>query len=206
MLKTESIIFFNISNVSEERVLHRAKIMTVKENLYTAEFEEEGLDLKDEMGLFIYFKMDRQFMRQAARIDSVIESESNTLVEFETIGEPFSAENRQALRISSVGADLKATFGAEENCETVDVSATGFAVYSTKEHAIDSRVEATLYFEGETFKGTVSIMAVVKRKGKIRYGVHCIDDPKTGTSLKNGLGRITMAIQRQQLARLARLE
>ena len=145
-------------------------------------------------------------MRQAARIGSVIGSESNTLVEFETIGEPFSAENRLALRVSSVSADLKATFGAEEHCEVVDISATGFAVYGTKKHAIDSRVEATLYFEGETFKGTVSIIAVVKRKGQIRYGVHCIDDPKTGSSLKNGLGRITMAIQRQQLARLSRLE
>jgi hypothetical protein len=206
MLKTESVIFFNIPDVSDERVLHRAKIITVKENLYTSELEEEGLDLKDEMGLFIYFKLDRQFMRQAARIGSVIENESNTLVEFETIGEPFSAENRQALRISSVGADLKATFGAEENCEVVDISATGFAVYGTKEHAIDSRVEATLTFEGETFKGAVSIMAVVKRKGRIRYGVHYIDDPKAGTSLKKGLGRITMAIQRKQLSRLARLE
>jgi hypothetical protein len=206
MLKTESVIFFNIPDVSEERVLHRAKIMTVKENLYAAELEEEGLDLKDDMGLFIYFKTDRQFMRQAARIGSVTETESNTLVEFETIGEPFSAENRQALRISSVGADLKATFGAEENCDVVDISATGFAVYGSKEHAIDSRVEATLYFEGETFKGAVSIMAVVKRKGRIRYGVHCIDDPKAGTSLQKGLGRITMAIQRKQLARLSRLE
>ncbi len=204
MLKTESVIFFNIPDVSEERVLHRAKIITAKENLYTAELEEEGLDLKDEMGLFIYFKLDRQFMRQAARIGSV--TESNTLVELETIGEPFSAENRQALRISSVGADLKATFGAEENCDVVDISATGFAVYGTKEHAIDSRVEVTLTFEGETFKGAVSIMAVVKRKGRIRYGVHYIDDPKAGTSLKKGLGRITMAIQRKQLARLARLE
>jgi hypothetical protein len=204
MLKTESVIFFNIPDVSEERVLHRAKIITAKENLYTAELEEEGLDLKDEMGLFIYFKLDRQFMRQAARIGSV--TESNTLVELETIGEPFSAENRQTLRISSVGADLKATFGAEENCDVVDISATGFAVYGTKEHAIDSRVEVTLTFEGETFKGAVSIMAVVKRKGRIRYGVHYIDDPKAGTSLKKGLGRITMAIQRKQLARLARLE
>ena len=105
----------------------------------------------------------------------------------------------------SVGADLKATFGAEKDCEVVDISATGFALYGTKEHAIDSRVEATLYYEGETFQGTVSIMAVVKRKGRIRYGVHCIDDPKTGSSLKNGLGRITMAIQRKQLAKISLL-
>ena len=206
MLQTESVIFFNIPDVSEERVLHRAKIMTVDENHYTAELEEEGLDLKEEMGLFIYFKTDRQFMRQAARIGSVTAGESHNLVEFETVGEPFSAESRQALRISSVGADLKATFGAEKNCEVVDVSATGFALYATEEHAIDSQVEATLYFEGETFKGFVNIMAVVKHKGRIRYGVRCSEDPKSGASLKNGLGRITMAIQRKQLARLSRLD
>lgn len=206
MLKTESVIFFNIHDVSEERVLHRAKIVMAEGNVYNAQLEEEGLDLKEEMALFIYFKMESQFMRQAARIGSVTGAGSEILVEFETVGEPFSAENRQALRISSVGTDLKATFGDEENCEVVDVSATGFALYAKKEHKIDSEVEAKLYFEGETFKGTVNIMAVVKRKGQIRYGVRCSDDPQTGASLKNGLGRITMAIQRKQLARLSRFD
>ena len=145
-------------------------------------------------------------MRQAARIGSVSGSESKTLVEFETIGEPFSAENRQALRVSSIGTDLKATFGSEENCEVVDVSPTGFAVLSTKDHALDSHVKVTLFFKGEVFKGMVRVMTALKRKSRIRYGVHCIDDPKSGSSLVNGLGRITMAIQRLQLARLSRLE
>ena len=206
MLKTESNIFFQIPDKSKKRVLHRAKVVSVTGTLYTAELVEEGPVFEDEMDFFIYFEMDRVFMRQAARVDSVTETESNTLVEFETIGDPFSAEIRQVHRISSVGADLKATFGTEENCEVVDVSPAGFAVYSKKNHEIGSQVEATLSFEGEAFKGTVSIMAAIKRKGRIRYGVHCIDDPKSGSSLKNGLGRITMVIQRQQLARLSRLE
>lgn len=206
MLKTESYFFLQIPHKSKKRVLHRAKLVSVKGNLYTAELEEGGPGLECEMDFFIYFETDRQFMRQAARIGSVIGTNPRTLVEFETIGDPFSAENRQTLRISSVGADLKATFGAEENCEVVDISPTGFAVYGTEKHDINSRVEATLYFESKAFKGTVSIMAAVKRKGRIRYGVHCIDAPKTGSSLKKGLGRITMAIQRQQLARLARLD
>ena len=206
MLKTESNIFFKILDESTEIALHRAQIITVKENLYTAESEEEGLALEDEMDLFIYYDMDRQFMRQAVKICSVHKTEQHISFEFETVGEPASAENRQALRISSIGADLKATFGTEKDCEVLDVSAMGFAVFSNKEHAIDSRVEATLHFEGEAFTGTVSIMAVSKRNNRIRYGVQCIDDPKTGNSLKNGLGRITMAIQRKQLARISRLE
>lgn len=206
MLKTESNVFFQIPDKSKKRVLHRAKVVSVKGTLYTAELEEEGPVFEDEMDLFIYFELDRQFMRQAARVDSVTETESNTLVEFETIGDPFSAEQRQVIRITAVGADFKATFGGEENCDVVDISSKGFAVYCTKEHAIGSRIDATLCFEGEAFKGMVSIMGAIKRKGQFRYGVHCIDDPKSGNSLKNGLGRITMIIQRQQLARLSRLE
>lgn len=206
MLKTESNVFFKIPDESEEIALHRAKIMTVKENIYTAELEEEGLELENEMELFIYFEMDRQFRRQAARIGSVIGTNPKTLVEFETTGDPLSAENRQTLRISTVGADLTATFGPEKNCQVVDISPTGFALYSTKNHEIGSQVDAILHFEGEGFQGTVSIMAAIQRKGEIRYGLHCVDGPKSGSSLKNGLGKITMAVQRQQLARVSRLD
>jgi hypothetical protein len=206
MLKTESNIFFKIPDESTEIALHRAKILTIKENFYTAELEEEGLALEDGMDFFIYFELDRQFMRQAARIGSVIRAEPPIQVEFETIGDPASAENRQALRISSVGANLTATFGSEKNCQVVDISPTGFAVYATKNHEIDSTVDTTLHFEGEDFQGTVCIKAAIPRKSEIRYGVFCIDDQKSGTGLQNGLGKITMAIQRKQLSRVSRDE
>ena len=204
MLKTESNIFFKIPDESKEIALHRAKILTVKENLYTAELEDENLALEDGMDLFIYFEMDRQFMRQAARISSVVEFEQKTQVEFEIIGDPDSAENRQTLRISTVGADLTATFGAEPKCQVVDISPTGLAVYATKNHEIGSQLDVILHFEGEEFQGMVQIMAAIQRKNEFRYGVHCIDEATSGSSLNNGLGKITMAIQRQQLARVSR--
>ncbi len=204
MLKTESNIFIKIPDESTEIALHRAKIVTVKENSYTAELEEENLTLEDGMDFFVYFDLDRQFMRQAARMGSVVESEQRTQVEFETTGDPDSAANRQTLRISTVGADLAATFGAEKKCQVVDISPTGLAVYATKNHEIGSQVDVILYFEGEEFQGMVQIMAAIPRKNEIRYGVHCIDEAKSGSGLKNGLGKITMTIQRQQLARGSR--
>ena len=204
MLKTESHFLFQIPDKSEKRVLHRAKVASVEGTLYTAELEEEHPVIEVEMNFFIYFEVDRKFMCQNAQVKSVTKTVSNTLLEFETFGEPFSAENRQTLRISSVGADLSATFGSEEHCEVVDVSPTGFAVYGKKKHEIGSHIEVTLSFQGEAFNGRGRIMTAIERKGGIRYGVHCIDDPTIGNSLKNGLGRITMAIQRQQLARISR--
>ena len=204
MLKTETHFLFQIPDKTEKRVLHRAKVVSVEGILYTAEQEDESPVIEDEMNFFIYFEIDRKFMCQNAQVKSVSKTESNTLFEFETFGQPFSAESRQALRISSVGADLSATFGSEENCEVVDISPTGFAVYGKKKHEIGSHVEVTLNFQGETFKGMANVMTAIKRKGGIRYGVRCIDDPKVGSSLKNGLGRITMTIQRQQLARISR--
>ena len=205
MLKTESRIFFQIPGEADERVLHPAKIMTVEGNLYTAE-PEEGLELENEMDFFIYFEMDRKFMRQAARIGSIIEREKRTMVEFETIGDSGLAENRQALRISTVGANLTAKFGVEKNCDVLDVSPTGFALYAAKTHKTGGQVDAILYFEGEEFRGAVTIKSAIERKGKIRYGVQCLDETKSGNNLIKGLGRITMAIQRQQLARISRRE
>jgi hypothetical protein len=206
MLKTESRIFFQIPDETDERVLHPAKIMTVEGNLFTADPEEEGLELENEMDFSIYFEMDRKFMCQAARIGSIIEREKRTVVEFETIGDPRLAENRQVLRISTVGANLTAKFGVEKNCDVVDVSPTGFAVYAAKTHETGGQVDALLYFEGEEFRGVVTIKSAIERKGKIRYGVQCLDETKSGNNLIKGLGRITMAIQRQQLARVSRRE
>ena len=206
MLKTESNIFFKIPDESTEIALHRAKILTVKENVFTAELDEENLAIAEDMEIFIYFELDRQFMRQPARIGSVISTEKQTHVEFETIGEAISAENRQTLRISSVGADLTATFGTEKNCQVVDISPMGFAVYATKDYEIESPVDATLYFEGEEYQGTVVVKAAIPRKGGIRYGVYHADDTTSGSGFKNALGKITMAIQRQQLARVSRRE
>lgn len=204
MLKTESNIFLNFPDESSDISFHRAKIITVNENIYTVELEEEGLVLEDEMDLFIYFELERKFTRQAAQILSVHRTEPYTSIELETSGEPETAENRQTLRVSAVGADLTATFGREKKCQVVDISPTGFAVYANKEHEIGSEVDVILHFEGEEYQGTVTIMAAIPRKNEIRYGVHCIDETVTRNSLENGLGKITMAIQRQQLARVSR--
>ena len=206
MLKQESHFFLQIPSQTKKRALHPAKAVSQTGSLYTAVFEEKGPVLDKEMDVFIYFELERKFMGQAARIGSLLGSDPDALFEFETVGDPFSAENREALRVSLVGTDIMATFGGEKHCEVLDISSKGFAVYGTREHKVGSQVKATLFFEGKEFKGSVSIISAIELKGKIRYGVHPIDDPKSGSNLKNNLGRITMAIQRQQLARLARTE
>ena len=82
----------------------------------------------------------------------------------------------------------------------------GFAVYATKDYEIESPVDVTLYFEGEEYQSTVVVKASIPRRDGIRYGVYHADDTTSGSSFKNALGKITMAIQRQQLARVSRRE
>jgi PilZ domain len=207
MLKVENNIFFQLAGASKKRALQAAKIVAMQgDRRYIAELPDEWPSLEQGKDLFIFFETNQKFMRQSARIGSVIKAESGILVEFETMGDPFPAENREVRRFSSVGVDLKSTFGREEDCEVVDVSPTGFAVYSSRKHEIGSRVDVTLTFEEKVFNGMVSVISVIERGRKYRYGVHCIDDPKSGRDLKKGLGQISMAIQRRQLARLSRLE
>lgn len=207
MIATESDVFFQISDNSGELILLLGKVVELKDNLYTAELEKEGLILKEREDLFICYKIKQKFLRQAARIDTVTQTEAKIMVQFETLGDPVSGEKRQSYRVSSIGVDLKAKFGREENCRVVDLSSTGFAVYGAERHKIGSRVKAVLHYEEGSFSGMVAIMSARERsKGKIRYGVYCVDDEKSGSNLKKSLTQISLAIQRRQLARFSRLE
>jgi hypothetical protein len=206
MIKTDSDIFLHIPDDSGERILHPGRVVEVSETFFAAAFEEEDLVLEDGMDILIYYEMNRNFMQQAGRIDSVVETEPKIMVRLETTGNPVSAESRECCRASGITADLAAKFGPEDNCRVADVSMTGFALYANKSYKTGNRVEAVLYHGGEALTGTVTIQSVKELPtGKIRYGVYCTNDPKSGSRLKQGLSQVYLAVQRQQLARLSGL-
>ena len=58
--------------------------------------------------------------------------------------------------------------------------------------------------EGKKYDGKVAVMSVRElSKGRTRYGTHCVDDGNVSESLKGGLNKISMFVQRQQLQRLS---
>ena len=143
-------------------------------------------------------------MKQAAKIEVGYSDEEDTTVEFVTVGEPVSAESRQQFRVSTVMTDLTATLGSETDCKLLNISAVGLAVFATAHHDIGSTVNASVCHEGKTFSGSVCVQSIrCMDKDQIRHGMHCVDGKGSNGSLESGLRKMTVAVQRQQLRRLA---
>ncbi|MHC4776219.1 MAG: PilZ domain-containing protein [Planctomycetota bacterium] len=117
-----------------------------------------------------------------------------------------SAEGRERFRVSTVMADLTATVGAEAECKLLDVSTTGFAVEATQRYEIGQVVSVTLRYQDRQFSGKARIQSIRELElGRIRYGLHAVDDKASGGELRKGQQHITAAIEREQLRRRARL-
>ncbi len=172
MLEIGGAFYLQISDESKRRILHLAKVVCLEGNTYTAELEEQDLDIAENGHVFIYFEARRDFLQQAARILRILGDEPKPTIEFETIGEPASAENRQYYRVSTIAADLTAELGDEDYCPLLDVSCTGFSVISGREHAVGNIAEAMLIYQGEEYRGKVRVQSIrVLGKDRIRYGL-----------------------------------
>jgi len=200
-------------------MLHPSKVVEVTENALTVEIDEntypfdvEGdcQTLEVDQEILIYYNLDGDFLKQTARIDEVLEPEheendenkdgrKKVFVKMVAMGEPVSAESRQCYRVSTVVAELTASFGQCDDCQIVDVSITGFAVISLEEFPVGKVVTATPRYKDLQPTGSVCIHSVrALRDGRFRYGLHCLEK-----SFQEEMQKFSMDVQRQQLRRLA---
>jgi hypothetical protein len=215
-------VFLQLAGKSR-RMLYPSKVVEVTENTFTVELEEnifsfdaegEGQALETDQEILIYFNRQRNFLKQAARIDELLkpvddefeneddqckDHQCKVLVRLEATGEPVSAESRQCYRVSTVVAELSASFGECDDCELVDVSSTGFAVISREEYPVGKVVTASPRYEDLRPTGPVCIQSVqALNDGRFRYGVHCVEK-----SFQEEVQQLGMELQRLQLRRLA---
>ena len=85
----------------------------------------------------------------------------------------------------------------------VDVSETGFAIFSDAEYTVGQTLQATLYHNGTPVHGTAVVQSYRAFGKKIRYAFRAVDDERPKATLKKDLNRINLAVQREQLARLS---
>ncbi len=197
--------FVQVPDESSQRILHSAVVQGFRDSTYTAELQENATLLESGQDIFVYYEFRNEFTRQPARIDLIADTPSGYTISFQFTGDAVSAERRQCYRVSTVMAAVTATFGGEENCPVVDVSATGFAVIAAKQYKAMDIVTATVRFESETFSGQGRIESIRELEvGRIRYGLHCVDGKSTDETLRKGLQQISAAVQRQHLRRLSR--
>ena len=218
MINAGDQFYVQMPTQSGERILHPAVVVEHTDSKYTAEVEISSPPLEAGNDIIIFFERMQEFMQQSGRIDMIKPSEvptddsktppgesekpAGTVIGFQLVDEPVSAENRQCYRVSTVMVELTATLDGEENCHLLDISSSGFSLLSTREHAYGSLVDVTLEYGQNKYSGQARIQNIIEHpRGVFRYGLYGIEDKKTESELGKGRQIISMDIQRLQLRR-----
>ncbi len=204
MLKAGADVHFRDPRITTERVLHHAVIDgSDEEGCWRATFTAGVPQVAVGQELLIYYEIKREFMQQPARIHALDASEEQTVVCFETLGDPISAESRQHYRVSTITAQIQAQIAEEEGCKVLDISSTGFAAVSRQSFAIGETVAAVIEFDDYHCEGRASVQSVRARPdGSFRYGFLSING-KDGGAFQEALNELSLEVQRIQLRRLS---
>ena len=202
MLTMDGGFFVQIPDKSK-RVLHPATMIGMADDVHTAELEENELPFGDGQEVLIFYDFRREFMQQPARIRGVT-NDPKLVIEFETTGEPVSAESRQYYRVSAVMTGLTATLGSENACPLLDVSRTGFSVVARQSYDLGSFVNAALRHENHQYRDRACVQSIRElSRGRIRYGLHCLNKNRHAGGTPKGLHQISVSLEREQLRRVA---
>jgi hypothetical protein len=182
-------------------VLHSGSVLNLENEACRIQLDEPCPGFEESSDALLHFEEKRKFMQQSVRLMHK-DSEEPLIVTVQLQGTPVSAESRQCFRVSCLGLNIKATVADEPRCEVVDISATGFAFYGTREHAIGSRVRVTLVYEGKEYSGQGTVQSSRRMTPRLlRHGIHCGDVGKD--TLAKSLSSINLDVQQAQLRRLA---
>lgn len=206
-LQSEAPIHLEISGLERERRLHSGQLLEVSDaDGYRVRFEQADLDIQPGDVLQIYFDWDRSFTKQLVHAVALDGEHRELCLDLRPVGEPVSAESRECYRVSANSARVLAHLGESTACEVVDVSASGFSVYTREEYQPGHALRATLLHEGAAIEGFVRVRNVRRtRGGRMRCGVSCIEESNGSSSLSRALTRLNLSLQRAQLARRAEM-
>ena len=197
-------IFLHLPGESRKTILHPATVKEPGAHGHTAELQEPDVALEAGQDIFVCYEIERKLVKQAARIDAVMQTDPTLVVGFQITGEIVSAESRQWNRVSAGTAHLTMDFGDETGCPLLDISSVGISVEATGRYEIGQVVPGTLRHEGRQYRGEARIQSIRQLGGdRYRYGVHSIQDKTSGGDLRTGQQLISAALEREQLRRLA---
>lgn len=194
-----------LDDESSQQIRHSAIVLRYLNNKYLAELQEDTVTLESGQEIFVYYESGGKFKRQPARIVLIKYSLSGNTFTFQFTGDTESGESRLDYRVSTAIAQVNATFGGEENCQVLNVSASGLALIAAAYYEMEDIVDVIILFEDESFRGPVQIQRVRElSEGRFRYGMSYVEDKATGESLRKGLQQISSTVQRQHLRRIAK--
>jgi hypothetical protein len=203
MLSPNKNLFVSLPAESVMRILHPGTVVSIEDDVYTAELEEEDLRLKVGQEVLIHYEAKRTFTRQPAEIEAVRQGDPKPAISFAMSGKAVSTDSRGCYRVPLAFKNLTAKVGPEKDCRLLEVSETGFAIIASEPHTIGDIVDATLCYRYGEFSGRACVRSI-KELGEVRkrYGFSCMDKNMADGSLPRGLYIISCAIHRDHLGGL----
>jgi hypothetical protein len=222
MLSKGAEVFVTCGRDADKRILHPAKVLSVSGETYALQLHGSGLETSAGGNILVFFDLNRKFHKQSAEVVAIHDprtgvgegdtanltqdasTNAGPVIGCNLVGKPMSAEGRESFRVCTVIANITGDLGIEKNCPLMDVSSTGFAMVARSKYKISDVIAAVLRHENAAFKGRAVVQSVKELPGgRFRYGLNCLDQPTSSTSLSKGCQQISMAFQRAQLRRLA---
>jgi hypothetical protein len=126
MLEIGTPIFITVPDESEERVFHHGKVLESDAGTFVAEFDRLK-SLPAGFNVQAYNEVNGKFYRQSAVVKTLSRSESNSVMTFERVGIPVSAERRGSYRVRMLKVSIMGRIGEEQRCPVTDVSPEGLS-------------------------------------------------------------------------------
>lgn len=187
-----------------EATLHKNAICSATlrdtiDGLFTAELWEEDADIETGQEFIAYYDIDGIFVKQFARIEMTLPSDTTSLISFRLLDTPKTADKREDYRIAIQDYNLTADICNETNCPLIDVSNFSFAVHATGKYALASIVTVVLQFKGTRYLGKATVESVTDLPdGRIRYGFRYVDNSRASVSLKTGIQLIKLTLDQNE--------
>lgn len=202
-IQPEAYIYFKSD--SNRRVFHPLTVLARQGKSWTVAAHEADLAIEIDQEVTIFFELRQGFMQQSARVNAQHGDIEGCEFEIELLGEPCSAESRECYRALTVVSDRWVDLGDEpERCQMVDVSNTGCAIISQRAYQVGAVIPGAMIHNGIEYRGSLSVRSSEElSRGRIRYGLFCIENRDSDENLAKGLRLVCMDVQRAQLRRLS---
>jgi hypothetical protein len=199
-LKEGNRIFLRVDSPSRGRVLQSGIASEIQDRDWKLSFESrhQAVEIGEEK--LIYYNKARSFVKQPVLIEAQSSDGPPFVLAVKTVGDAVSVGTREEDRVSTLGSGLTAMIENEADCPVQDISLSGLAALSARQHHIGRCLEIAIRYGDEEYAGEVEVQCAHPiGGGKIRYGLLGVFDTAEGRNLQNGLTRMTLEIQQQRL-------
>lgn len=200
MLNKVSPAFLCLPNAQNKRVLHEGKVLDLDGRRVVIEFDDT-LTAGSGAEVLLFAEIRGKFFQQGATITQQRQDAEKSTIEFHTVGDPVSAEQRGSFRTTVVTWRIPVRVDKLVGCTLADISPEGFGIICPKPLTIGTTVQASFDFDGHVISGPFRVQAVkMLPNGTMRFGLFATD----GKSPARGqLQRLAGHAQRLQLKRLS---